>query len=400
MEELVARHNPWWSGEQDIALARWGSWRVKWIPGWLEDLGLTPFSLNFVVGPRQVGKTTGIKLLIKRLLERCDPEGIFYFNCDFLPDLSSLRKVLDKYLDIKKVEGIENAYIFLDEITSVREWWRIIKGYIDLGVFEEDVITITGSSSLRLRGEAELFPGRRGMGRDITVYPLSFREFLRVNGLEVEARGDPEEDMGRLYKREYEVRGLFEIYLETGGFPLSINREPTADEQFIAALESETLKAGHSVQLTKEIIASIMRKAPSPISFSTIGREIGVSYKTVQQYCEALKNLFVLETALYRGDGIEWRKERKFFFLDNYAAKALSLWSGEKPLEGAVYEWMVQSHLQRRFGSVYYFRDRYEIDSIAGDLKVEVKIGKPHRRYPRDVLILDEENIHLFLSVI
>ncbi|MGC8962025.1 MAG: DUF4143 domain-containing protein, partial [Candidatus Bathyarchaeia archaeon] len=276
----------------------------------------------------------------------------------------------------------------------------IIKGYIDLGVFEDDVLTITGSSSLRLRGETELFPGRRGMGRDVTVYPLSFREFLRVHGVEVESRGDLEEDVRRLYKREDEIRGLFESYLKTGGFPLSVNGEPTAEEQLIAALESETLKAGHSVQLTKEIIACIMRKAPSPISFSTIGREIGVSYKTVQQYCETLKNLFIMDAALYRGDGIEWRKERKFFFLDNFMAGTLSLWSGEKPLESALYEWIVQSHLQRRYGTVYYYRNRCEIDSIAGDLKVEVKIGKPHRRYPSNVLILDEENIHLFLSVI
>jgi len=45
-----------------------------------------------------------------------------------------------------------------------------------------------------------------------------------------------------------------------------------------------------------------------------------------------------------------------------------------------------------------YFRDSYEIDSIADDLKVEVKIGKPHKKYPKNVLILDNENIHLFLS--
>ncbi|MEM2965105.1 MAG: hypothetical protein QXE22_06630 [Candidatus Bathyarchaeia archaeon] len=57
-----------------------------------------------------------------------------------------------------------------------------------------------------------------------------------------------------------------EIWKSTlGGIPLSVNQEPTAEEQFIAALESETLKTRYSVQFSKEIIASIIRKAPFPI---------------------------------------------------------------------------------------------------------------------------------------
>lgn len=51
----------------------------------------------------------------------------------------------------------------------------------------------------------------------------------------------------------------------------------------------------------------------------------------------------------------------------------------------------------RSFGEIYYYRNRYEIDCIAGDLRVEVKAGKPHRKYPRDVMNLDEEDIPRFL---
>ncbi|MCX8182619.1 MAG: hypothetical protein N3D12_05825 [Candidatus Methanomethyliaceae archaeon] len=38
------------------------------------------------------------------------------------------------------------------------------------------------------------------------------------------------------------------------------------------------------------------------------------------------------------------------------------------------------------------------MDCIADDLRIEVKVGKPHRRYPKSVLILDEENIASFLT--
>jgi predicted AAA+ superfamily ATPase len=61
---------------------------------------------------------------------------------------------------------------------------------------------------------------------------------------------------------------------------------------------------------------------------------------------------------------------------------------------------LVQAHLQRKFNSVYYFRNKFEIDCIANNLKIEVKVGKPHRNYPKEVLILDEKNLPLFLAVL
>ena len=38
-------------------------------------------------------------------------------------------------------------------------------------------------------------------------------------------------------------------------------------------------------------------------------------------------------------------------------------------------------------------KNKYEIDCIAGNLKIEVKAGKPYRKYPRSVIVLEEEDI-------
>jgi predicted AAA+ superfamily ATPase len=374
--------------------------KVKWIPNWIKKVSLSPFSLNFVFGPRQTGKTTGIKLLIQELLKKFRKEAIFYFDVTLLADVENLRKILDEYLEIKKVEKIESSFIFLDEVTSLEDWWKVIKAYIDMGIFQNDVITVTGSSSLKLKGQVELFPGRRGKGKDITVLPLSFREFLQVHGVKVEASEKIEKDMKKTWKEEEKIKELFKVYLETGGYPISINKDATAELQLISAIENEILKAGKSLELMKGIVSSIFKKAPSPLSFSTIGNEVGVSYKTVQEYAEVAKRLFILDFAHYKEKSIKWRKERKFFFLDTFLAKTLSIWCGDKFLESALYEWIVQSHLLRKFGNVYYYRNSFEIDCIADSLKVEVKAGKPHRKYPKDVIILDEENLPVFLAVI
>ncbi|MEM2708065.1 MAG: ATP-binding protein [Candidatus Methanomethylicia archaeon] len=400
MKELLFKQNPWWEGKKDYHVEKWESMKIRWIPKWIKNISLKPYSLNFIVGPRQTGKTTGVKLLIRKLLKKFRAESIFYFDCTLLADMESLRRVLDEYLEIKKLERIENSFIFLDEVTSLKDWWRIVKGYVDMGIFKNDVLIISGSSSLKLKREAELFPGRRGKGKDIFVLPLTFREFLEVNGIVIESTGKVEEDMKSLWRIEGGIREKFKVYLNVGGFPISINEDPTAELQLISSIESELLRTGKSLELTKAILSTIFKKAPSPLSFSTIGSDVGVSYKTAQDYLEVLQNLFILNVALFKRDEIKWRKERKFFFSDPFLTRTLSLWCGEKYLESAFYEWIVQEHLWRKFGSVYYFRNRFEIDCIAGSLKIEVKVGKPHRDYPKNVLILDLENLPIFLAVL
>jgi len=157
-DELLYYFNPWYINQKDIVIERWENMKIRWIPEWLKDISLEPFSLNFIIGPRQVGKTTGIKLLINKLLENNDPWSIFYYDCSNLTNFEELRKVIDYYLKIKEKRNIKTSYIFLDEITHVNDWWRTIKLYIDIGKFKDDVITITGSSSIKLKGRSRIIP--------------------------------------------------------------------------------------------------------------------------------------------------------------------------------------------------------------------------------------------------
>jgi len=399
-DELLYYFNPWYINQKDIVIERWENMKIRWIPEWLKDIFLEPFSLNFIIGPRQVGKTTGIKLLINKLLENNDPWSIFYYDCSNLTNFEELRRVIDYYLKIKEKRNIKTSYIFLDEITHVNDWWRTIKLYIDIGKFKDDVIAITGSSSIKLKGEVELFPGRRGNGKDVYVYPLSFREYLNIKGIKINRYENILEGMNNLSGLEPKIFKEFENYLETGGYPLSINGYKDASFQIINSIENEILRSGRNLELSRAIISTILSKAPSPLSFSSIGNEVGVSYKTVEDYVEIFRKLFILDYALFKEKQIIWRKERKFFILDPYLAKSLSLWTNTEILDSVLYEWIVQSHLKKRFGEVYYYRNSYEIDVIAGNLKIEIKSKRAHKNYPKDIIILNESNLPLFLAVI
>jgi len=374
--------NLWWYSDnwerEDKHLREWEAQEIKWFPSWITKLSTKPFSLNFVMGPRQVGKTTGIKFFIKNLIEKgIEPEKIFYLDVGLVSSIERLKKII---FSLSK-----ESFIFLDEVTSLENWWKIIRAAIDSGLLKNKVITVTGSASLKLKKHAEFFPGRTGYGGKIEVLSLSFPEYVRVKHKEKKL---PDSLLTKEFKK----------YLTTGGFPLSINLGEKAYGDMLSAFESEFVKADLDIETCYQIISSLLEKIPSSLSYQAVGGDIGISYKTVEYYLKVLRYLYVLELAYWKHNNkISFRKEKKIFFRDPFLYHTFSFWTGKKFLDSALYEGVVQEHLLRKFGEIYYYRNYYEIDCIANKLKIEVKAGKPHRQYPRNVKVLEEEEIPKFL---
>jgi len=157
--------------EPDKDLKAFDGMRIRWRPEWIDSIFLTPFSLNFVMGPRQVGKTTGIKLLIEELLKDRDRGSVFYLDCDLISDLRELRSALDFYRRFRAREGLKSSFIFLDEVTGIEGWWRVIKGYVDAEILSEDVVTVLGSASFRLKKFLRPFLGEEGWERGLRCSP-------------------------------------------------------------------------------------------------------------------------------------------------------------------------------------------------------------------------------------
>ncbi|MEM2289151.1 MAG: ATP-binding protein, partial [Candidatus Hadarchaeales archaeon] len=231
MFEVLDAQNPWWRGkekfEEDEDYRRWQSRGKRWVPALVDRLKLEPSSLYFLFGPRQVGKTTTVKFLVKRLLEEgVEPERIFYFRCDRVSDYKELDEVLSTYLRLRETRGIKGCFLFLDEITMPREWFRTIKFLIDTGKLGGDTLLLTGSMGMRARRETESFPGRRGKGRDLFLFPLSFRSFLKVADPELFEKLPP---LAELEAEEIKkkcslclplldrLNSLFEVYTKCGG---------------------------------------------------------------------------------------------------------------------------------------------------------------------------------------
>ena len=375
--EFLEKLNSHWFGEKDVDIKNWESKSIHIVPDWLNSISLKPFSLNFILGPRRVGKTTGIKLLIKNLIEKgVEAKKTVYVNVDLIPDLKFFQEVLN-YISENNFK-----FIFIDEATSLENWWRPLKGFIDAGLLKDCAIVVSGSLTLKVKKHAELFPGRVGFGKQIEVLPLSFPDFF---------------NLFKLKPKEEEIRKAFQKYLTTGGFLGALEDPNTFMKEIIDATESELLKIGLSPKLAFEIFSSLLTKSPSAISYQTIAQDIGVDYKTVRNYLETFEDMYLIKIAYWKGDTIKFRKEKKIFFRDPFLLRAASFWTSTNFLESALYEQIVQEHLFRKFGEIFYYKNRYEIDCIANELKIEVKAKKPHRKYPENVKVLDEKEIPLFL---
>lgn len=384
----LAEQNPWWKDknavESDYDILRWKEKKYHWIPSIVGKIPLKPFALHILTGPRQAGKTTALKLFIHNALEKSDPRSLFYFNCENVSDFKELAEILDIYLRYKEEQSIQISVIALDEITLPKGWYRAIKQAIDLGKLKDDIILLTGSSSIAIKREVELFPGRRGHGEDFTLYPLSFRGFVNlmspklVSKLPLFAPGSLEKEVTQTLIFEKELQSYLETYMQYGGFPLSIvnigSSKDEAKRAYLAWIKNTILKAERSDVVARQILKGIIETLQSDISWEGIAKKIEMkSPKTVAAYIDLLQSGFMLNV-LYNIDlsekKIRFGKNKKIHLRDPLLLEILEEWCLTKAenRQGAIAESLVIEHLVRYAPErVFFWKNGSEVDALLLD---------------------------------
>ncbi len=384
LEDMIEEQNPWWFHEEDPDWMEFDGLEYRVIPNWVGEISLEPFALNFVIGPRRVGKTMGLKLLIRRLFNGENPYNLFYFDCGVLENHGDIIDVVESYLKLRERKGVRTSYLFLDEVTLVPNWWRAVKYLVDRRKLGKGVLTVTGSITIAAEKHIGAFGGRQGTGKTIEVMPLSFHDYY-----------------GLFYEDFFPSKGeeVFERYLETGGYLAYLNRKLRTSD-IVSAIKADVRTFGKSTGIARDVIGAILDVAPDSVSFRKLAERAGVSTPTVREYLELFEGLHVLLGVKFldAGGRILERKNRKFIIRDPFLARAMAQWSGRELPRSVLYEWIVQEHLYRRFGEVFYFRAKdYEVDAVTRKLKVEVKSGVSRGRYPKDVLVLEGRDVPHFL---
>jgi len=219
-ERSIIERNPWWASgrvpEELIGINR--SEYLGKITERLKDQKLLA-----ILGIRRSGKSTLIYQSIKYLLDNgIDPKNIFYINADDFekPGRANLEEGLDfcQQNNMVSLKDIK-IYVFIDEIQNVRGWQQLLKKYYDLKYASKFIVS-GSSSSLIYKNSSESLAGRISF---IDVFPLTFREFLQFNNIEIQEAALQFKSLKQMYyelsPKINEIAGFLSQYLIVGGFP-------------------------------------------------------------------------------------------------------------------------------------------------------------------------------------
>lgn len=364
--------NPWWEKkeaiESDPDIEKFRKEKIKYFPEFDIKNGI-----YVIRGPRQVGKTTLVKLKIKELLEKNEPKNIFFYSFELSRKPEDIHNKIMEYLETVAQKG--KKYMFLDETTTIPEWSRAVKLLVDKGdIGTDDCVLVTGSSSIDLRKGAERLPGRGIEGKEFFYLPCSFRCYLKLKGIEIPSKNilNQKEFYKSAKKNIAKIITLnkeFFNYLSDGGFLYSINhgKDELTLEKYARWLEGDFVKWGKNPLVVKEILQAIIKKKCSQFSYHSIAKESSVSsHNTIIDYLDMLDEELFLKTInkTLLPFKIERKKEKKAFFMDPLLIAVAERWADQRLPEACKVEQTVQNHITR-IGSVYFYNDgKKEIDCV------------------------------------
>jgi len=418
--------NPWWKGKEyikeDKHIKDFEEKEYKWRPELLNQLKLLPNNIYGLRGPRQVGKTTLIKLIIKKLLEKkADEKSIFFWNCDELIDFRELSSVMKEYLEFAKINQVQEKHIFLDEVSRIKDWQRTIKSLSDSGELKDCCLMITGSNTLDIKYGLERLPGRTGKsGKDFFLLPLNFFEYIslikpeiaskikKVKSISVKEINEKIEGV-RIF--DFELKVLFNQYLITGGFPLVINEffsnkkiPDYAYEIYAKWIIGDIVKWGKQEKILMQLIRAIISKQSSAISWDSLAKESEIkSHKTVSTYVEDLENMFALIVLYFlelNKKIPDYNKNKKLYFSDPFIYHVFNKKINFKDNEITPHliESAVISNLARLPGEnmpyqIYYWKNKKEVDAL---IKIKEDIFPFEVKYQEKISKQDYEGLYHF----
>ncbi len=236
----------------------------------------------FLMGPRQVGKTT----LSREVAEQSSNH--FYFNWD---NPTERLLFIEGPHAIAKQVGLdtlseETPILIFDEIHKFGKWKNFLKGFFD--AYEKKAkIIVTGSARLNIYKKG----GDSLMGRYFyyRIHPLSVAEIVSPVLIDREIRNPTpisDEDWKAL--------------LEHGGFPEPFLQRSKEFSRRLRAIRKdqlfrEDIRDGTRIQelAQLELLADLLKaQAAQSMDYLSLSKKVGVAIDTIRRWIETLKSFY------------------------------------------------------------------------------------------------------------
>lgn len=315
--------------------------------------------IKVITGVRRSGKSVILQQYQHYLLEQgILPEQIIFYNFEH-PDYFAFNHWEILYQDIRQKTANVHAkfYFIFDEIQEVKDWQKLING---LRVAFSCDIYITGSNANLLSGELATYLAGRYV--ELTIYPLSFSEFLAYH-----------QELGNHHHADV----LFQDYLKWGGFPTlpTVQNDNLKGDILKGIYSSIVLKdvatrgSVREVAVLERVIAYLLDVIGQTVSIKKIADTLssdGIKTNTnsIDNYIKLLKESFIFyECCRYdiRGKA-RLKTGAKYYVVDTGIRNTIL---GRVGNLGSQLENIIYMELKRRGFDVFVGKlDKGEIDFV------------------------------------
>lgn len=344
--------NPWWEKK----------YLTKFIPRekYLQNLekSLNKKLITLVVGLRRVGKTTLLKILIERMINKYNisKKHIFYVSLDhYLLKKTNLFEIIRELRKINNLKRTQKIYLFLDEVTYQDEFHQQLKNIFDI---ENAKIFASSSSSNILKDKKAYTTGRTNL---IEIMPLDFKEYLLFNKVD--------------YKKtdSYLLEKHYDKHLEIGGIPQYVlTKDPEVITSLVSDIIEKDIKQTYRLKgnTIDDLFLLLCNRVGKRISYNKLAKTLNSNHNTIKEYIEYLKNTYLFYfIGKYSKSSNEIATSSKKVYVGDVGIRNVSVGIKQK---GILHENLVFLKLEI-YKPCYYLKNNTEIDFIYKDNLIEAK---------------------------
>ena len=363
-----------------------------------------PF-IKILTGVRRCGKSTILKLIMKRLVEErgIAPEQIVSYRFDSMEyDGYSAREM---YALLKGALAPQRrTYLFLDEVQEIEGWEKVVNSLAT--DFDVDIY-LTGSNSRMMSSEiATYLTGRYVAFR---IYTLSFGEYLFFKSHYAEV-GDSKQELAE--------------YVRLGGFPGTHLQAYSQDEVYTIVRDiynstvfSDIVRRNQikKVDQLERVVKYVFNNVGNTLSASSISAYLkserrSLDNETIYSYLDKLESAYLLHRCSrydLRGKAI-LKTQEKFYLADvalRYSVLGYNEDSVAASLENVVYLELLRrgyevyigktpdgevDFVATRQGEKLYVQVTQEITSEKTEKREYERLLEIHDNYPKYVLLTND----------
>ncbi len=282
---------------------------------------------TIIIGPRQVGKTTILQSLYRKICEQEGCKGIF-LDVDVFSQYEQVAN-LERALNTFKLHGYVTGspfYVFLDEFQRYADLSMLLKNLYDH--YPDIKLYATGSSSLVIKNQIqESLAGRKFLH---FLYPLDFEEYLIFRGDEIALnllKSVPNLEGTNLDKVIQGLLTHLNDFLIWGGYPeVCLTSDIVEKQQILQSIFDLYVKKElveylqiKKVQPVKQLISFLAVNHAQKIKFEELSQLTGLAIKTVKNYLQILEKTFLIhiQRPFFTNKNKELVKIPKIYFIDN-----------------------------------------------------------------------------------